>query len=72
MLVELLGETINQVRKGQIDPRISNAIGYLSGIMLKAMEQGDLEQRLAVMEANVGNRSLDPGSVSARTLNLKR
>ena len=36
---------------------------HLSGIMLKAIEQGDLEQRLAVMEANVGNRSIDPGSV---------
>ena len=49
-VVNLLGRTINQVRRGEIDPRIANAVGYLSGIILKAREQGDIEERLAKIE----------------------
>jgi hypothetical protein len=26
----LLGESINQVRRGQLDPRVANAVGYLA------------------------------------------
>lgn len=47
----LLGETINQVRRGEVDPRISNAIGYLAGILLKAKEKDEIEQRLARLES---------------------
>src|SRR5215471_7622083 len=47
----LLGETINQVRRGEIDPRISNAVGYLAAILLKAKQQDVLEQRLARLES---------------------
>lgn len=50
----LLSETIHQVRTGAIDPKIGNCIGYLSGILLKAIEVGDIEERLAAMEAVVG------------------
>src|ERR1035438_2280877 len=28
----LLGDSINQVRRGQLDPRVANAMGYLAGI----------------------------------------
>jgi hypothetical protein len=35
-LVNLLADTINQVRRGEIDPRVANAIGYLGGLILKA------------------------------------
>ena len=60
-VVALLGETINQVRRGQIDPKVSNAVGYLAGILLKALEQGDLEQRLAALESIVKGRTLSAG-----------
>ena len=50
-VVGLLGETINQLRRGEIDPRVANAVGYLSGTLLKALQQGDIEQRLAGLEA---------------------
>ncbi|HUU92209.1 MAG TPA: hypothetical protein VM238_13505 [Phycisphaerae bacterium] len=50
-VVGLLGETINQLRRGEIDPRVANAVGYLSGTLLKALQQGDIEQRLADLEA---------------------
>jgi len=56
-VVSLLATTINQVRKGQIDARISNAVGYLSGILLKGLEQSDTEKRLASMEAIVQSRT---------------
>lgn len=49
-VVRLLSITINQVRRGEIDPRVANAVGYLSGIILKAKEQGDIEKRLKQIE----------------------
>ena len=49
-IVGLLSDTVNQVRKGLIDSRIANAIGYLSGMILKAREQGELEDRLKAIE----------------------
>ena len=54
-VVELLGETINQVRRGELDLRVSNAIGYLSGILLSAIEKSSYEDRLASLEAAVAN-----------------
>jgi len=54
-VAELLGETINQVRRGELDLRVSNAIGYLSGILLSAIEKGSLEERLAALEAVLAN-----------------
>ena len=57
----LLSESINQVRKGQLDPRVANAVGYLSGILLKALEQGRTEERLNHLETVVGcNKGTGP------------
>ena len=47
---ELLEETINRVRDGPFDLRAANAIGFLAGILLKALDQR-LEERLAHLEA---------------------
>jgi hypothetical protein len=52
-VVNLMSETINQVRKGQLDPRIANAVGYLATIMIKASERNNLEARLEELEAIV-------------------
>jgi hypothetical protein len=49
-VVALLGVTLNQVRRGQIDPRIANAVGYLSSTLLKALEIGRLEARVSALE----------------------
>jgi hypothetical protein len=48
---ELLEETINRVRQGPFDLRAANSIGFLSGILLKALESGRIEDRLAHLEA---------------------
>jgi len=53
---KLLSQTIDQVRKGQIDPRVGYAIAYLSSLMLKASEKSELEARLAELEAAVKSR----------------
>lgn len=52
-VVAFLGGTINQVRRGQIDPKVANATGYLTATLLRALEQGDIEKRLAELEAVV-------------------
>jgi len=57
-VVRLLSITINQVRRGEIDPRVANAVGYLSGIILKAKEQGDIEKRLKQIEEIVFNKGI--------------
>lgn len=56
-VAQLLGKSINQVRRGELDPRIANAIGYLAGILLKALEKGPIEERLAHLEAILGRNS---------------
>ncbi len=53
-VVTLLAESINHLRRGQLDPRVANAVGYLSGILLKALEQGRTEDRLNHLEAVLG------------------
>jgi hypothetical protein len=47
----LLALTINQTRRGQLDAKISNAVGYLASVLLKAMETSEVEARLAALEA---------------------
>jgi hypothetical protein len=56
-VVALLGTTINQVRRGQVDPRIGNAVGYLAAILIRAVEQGELEGRIAELEAIIKTQS---------------
>jgi hypothetical protein len=55
-VVTLLGTTINQIRRGQIDPRVANSVGYLSGILLKAMEGDALERRVSGLEMATKNQ----------------
>jgi hypothetical protein len=56
-VIALLGTTINQVRRGQVDQRVANSVGYLSGILLKALEVGALERRVADLEVAIKNNS---------------
>lgn len=55
-VVELLGETINQVRAGEMDTRTANAVGFLAMGLVNAIEKGILEQRLAELEKVVAAR----------------
>ena len=49
-IVKLLSDTINRVRSGELDIKIANCIGYLSGHLTKAMEMSELEQRIQAVE----------------------
>jgi hypothetical protein len=46
-----LAKSINQVLRGAIDPRVANSAGYLANVLLRALEQGPLEERMARLEA---------------------
>jgi hypothetical protein len=54
-VVALLGQTINQVRRGELDPRVGNAVGYLGSVLLRAIEGGELERRIAALEGRPSN-----------------
>lgn len=45
-IIQLLAKTINEVRKGDIDTRRANCIGYLANYIIKAMEVGKLESEV--------------------------
>ncbi|MGD0920883.1 MAG: hypothetical protein ABSA70_03855 [Terriglobia bacterium] len=61
-VVALLGMTVNQVLRGQLDPKVANTVGYLSTVLLKALEQGGLADRIAALEAIVRNQRVDSQS----------
>lgn len=50
----LIADCINQVRRGELDSRVANTIGFLASVQLRSIEQGRLEQRLASMESALG------------------
>lgn len=47
----LLGDSINRLRRGELDPRVANAMGYVASVLLRALEQGPIEERLAHLES---------------------
>jgi hypothetical protein len=63
----LLADTICRVRKGELDPRIANAVGYLAGVMIRALEGSDIERRIAELEetlrvSRMRPAGFDPGN----------
>jgi hypothetical protein len=50
-VAQALAATFNHVRKGALDPRAGNCLAVLGGQLLKALERGGLEERLAAVEA---------------------
>src|SRR5262245_28760416 len=57
-VVAALGQTINQVRTGKIAVNVANCSGVLAGVLLKAIEGGDLEQRIAALEGRQDQRRI--------------
>jgi hypothetical protein len=51
----LLADSINRLRRGQLDPRVANSMGYLANVLLKALDQR-LEDRLAHLEAVISGK----------------
>ena len=56
----LLARAINLLLRGQLDPKIANAAGYLLGIKMRASDTGKHEQRIAALEAALKERGPAP------------
>lgn len=52
----LLAATINQVRTGKVAVQVGNCVGVLAGVLIKAIEGGDLERRLVALEQGAIHR----------------
>jgi hypothetical protein len=59
-----LADSINQLRRGELDPRVANGIGYLTSVLLRALEQGPLEERMAKIEAALAQTANSKESTS--------
>ena len=55
-VLNLLADTVNQVRTNQMPPRIANTIGYLAGHMIKALEIAEINDRLKKVERIIFER----------------
>ena len=49
-VASFLAETMNFVRRGELDPKVANSVGYLSNILVKALEQSEIADRLETLE----------------------
>ncbi|MCU0680556.1 MAG: hypothetical protein MUF50_04620 [Planctomycetes bacterium] len=52
----LLSDTINRVRSGEMDVKIANCLGVLSGQLIKAFETAQIENRVEVIEREILER----------------
>jgi hypothetical protein len=59
---ELLEETINRVRQGPFDLVAANSIGDLASVLLRSLEQGPVEDRLAKIEATLAANAQAKGT----------
>ena len=46
----MLSRLIVGVMNGTVEPRLAGTVGYLSGMLLRAIEVGELENRLNQLE----------------------
>lgn len=53
-LVNLLCQTIDDVRMGAVDPKVANSVGYLAGVIVKIQQYEALDERLAAIEQALG------------------
>lgn len=49
-VIKALASTFNAVRCGRLDARVGNCLFVGAGVLLKAIEGGDLERRIAALE----------------------
>jgi hypothetical protein len=61
-IVALLADTINRVRRGTLDPKIGNVVGYLTSVAIRCLEVGQLEDRLAHLEGVISSTRGDDDS----------
>jgi hypothetical protein len=50
-VARFLAQTLNLARTGRVAVNVANCLFVGAGVLLKALETGDLEQRLSALEA---------------------
>lgn len=55
-IVGLLADTINRIRVEPFSPQRANAVGYLCGVLLKAIEVGRIEDQLKLVQSILDQR----------------
>lgn len=58
-VVALLEETVNLVRAGELDVKVANCIGVLSGQVLKALEMSTIATRVEIIERAILERRIN-------------
>lgn len=48
-----LANLINRTESGEVDANLSGKLGYLTGILLKAVEGSDIEMRVEALERKI-------------------
>lgn len=56
-VANLLTKVINEVRTGEIELRVANCIGYLTGHLIKALEISELEKRVEEIEKVIKDKN---------------
>jgi hypothetical protein len=59
-IATLLAETINQVRKGKVAPKVASTICYLATSLTRVMEATRFEERLANVEKAIAAHTPEP------------
>jgi len=67
----LLADSINQLRRGQLDPGVANSIGYLSSVQLRSFEQGVLQDHIAKLEEGSDGLDSKPGRARPERVRLQ-
>jgi hypothetical protein len=62
-VVIALGSTFNMVRTGRLGVSVGNCLAVLSQVLLKALCEGDLEQRIQALEARAASSNGMAGRV---------
>jgi hypothetical protein len=52
-----LAVTFNQTRRGEIDPKVANALSCLAAVMLRALEAGQVQEEVAELRELVEQRT---------------
>jgi hypothetical protein len=52
-ILALLGQTVNQVRRGELDPKVGNCVGYLASVGLRAVDEGALAREVEELRREV-------------------
>ncbi len=61
-----LANVINRVEKGELNPNTAGKLGYLAGILLKALEGSELAERVAKLEQKIQELTSDKVKQLAR------